>query len=157
MSIFVFQVCHSRHFFTSHLCPFVFLLSVCSFFIFVFKTTSLCWLWPICCGRSVQWPWQDVRPVRHHCPPAKRKQWGDVEDISALQWLPWLSHEDHWAGNQSHENLYRCMFLSFNNQWLYDCSTKKKWNLKRESPHSSHTASFYFKSLYGSALGLRES
>lgn len=37
MSIFVSQVCHSRHFFASHLCPFVFLLSVCSFFIFVFK------------------------------------------------------------------------------------------------------------------------
>lgn len=37
MSIFVSQVCHSRHFFASYLCPFVFLLSVCSFFIFVFK------------------------------------------------------------------------------------------------------------------------
>lgn len=37
MSIFVSQVCHSRHFFTSRLCPSVFLLSVCSFFLFVFK------------------------------------------------------------------------------------------------------------------------
>lgn len=37
MSIFVSQVCHSRHFFTSRLCPSVFLFSVCSFFVFVFK------------------------------------------------------------------------------------------------------------------------
>lgn len=37
MSIFVFQVCHSRLSFTSHLCPSVFLLSVCPFFVFVFK------------------------------------------------------------------------------------------------------------------------
>lgn len=34
---FLSQVCHSRHFFASRLCPFVFLLSVCSSFIFVFK------------------------------------------------------------------------------------------------------------------------
>lgn len=37
MSIFVSQVCHSRHFLASCLCPFVFLLSVCSSLIFVFK------------------------------------------------------------------------------------------------------------------------
>lgn len=37
-SILVSQVCHFRHFFTSRLCPLVFLLSVCSFFfVFVFK------------------------------------------------------------------------------------------------------------------------